>query len=377
MMFKSKTKILHAMRQGQIGGGESHVYDLVTNLNKEEFEPIVLSFTDGPIIEKLRQKKITVYVVDTLQPFHFSTFNNVQAILRSEEIDILHAHGTRALSNTVFTAKALGIPVIYTVYGWAFHRDQSLPEKMARELSEKLLMANVDLTIQVASSDMSTGMLTKKNSTIITYGINLDVYSPYRPIKDVRSELRLSTNKTTIGFIDRFTEQKDPKCFINAIAKIKDSCDDLQFLMMGEGDLKNECMALANKLEVNQLISFCDPIDNRPEVFKAIDIYCSTSLSEGLKPELMEAMAMHKAVIATNTGSATAFMKDNWNGILFAGGDAEHLGGRFLRLAKDVKIREALGENAYQTIHKQFNLRNTVAENEKIYCSFMNRKMTA
>ena len=147
--------------------------------------------------------------------------------------------------------------------------------------------------------------------------------------------------------------------------------------MMGEGDLKNECMALANKLEVNQLISFCDPIDNRPEVFKAIDIYCSTSLSEGLKPELMEAMAMHKAVIATNTGSATAFMKDNWNGILFAGGDAEHLGGRFLRLAKDVKIREALGENAYQTIHKQFNLRNTVAENEKIYCSFMNRKMTA
>ena len=104
MRNKNRIKILETIRQGQIGGGESHVLDLVSNINRDEFEPIVLSFTDGPMVERLKELKIATYVVETLKPFNISTFNNVQAIMRSEKIDILHAHGTRALSNTLFPA---------------------------------------------------------------------------------------------------------------------------------------------------------------------------------------------------------------------------------------------------------------------------------
>ena len=53
--MKTKIKILETIRQGQIGGGESHVLDLVTHLDKDEFTPVVLSFTDGPMVEKLRE----------------------------------------------------------------------------------------------------------------------------------------------------------------------------------------------------------------------------------------------------------------------------------------------------------------------------------
>ena len=47
IIMKRKIKILETIRQGQIGGGESHVLDLVTHLDKDEFTPVVLSFTDG------------------------------------------------------------------------------------------------------------------------------------------------------------------------------------------------------------------------------------------------------------------------------------------------------------------------------------------
>ena len=53
-----KIKILQAIRQGKIGGGESHVLDLVSNLDTSKYEPIVLSFTDGPMVDSLNQKGI-------------------------------------------------------------------------------------------------------------------------------------------------------------------------------------------------------------------------------------------------------------------------------------------------------------------------------
>lgn len=40
----SKIKVLEVIRQGQIGGGESHLLDLVTFLDKEQFEPVCLAF---------------------------------------------------------------------------------------------------------------------------------------------------------------------------------------------------------------------------------------------------------------------------------------------------------------------------------------------
>ena len=374
-----KIRVLHAMRQGQIGGGESHVYDLVCNLDKTVFDPIVLSFTDGPIMDKLRQKKIPVYVVDTLQPFHFTTFNNVQAIMRAEEIDILHAHGTRALSNTLFTARTMGLPVIYTVYGWAFHRDQGFTSKKLRELSERMLMANVDVTIHVSSEAVYKGLqlIGKDNSLMINYGINLSEFNAYRPMKDLRGELGLNPTKITIGFINRFKKQKDPFTFIKAVANLKDRCDNLQFLMMGEGELLSEAKAFAITCGVKELILFYPMRDDRTEVLNTIDIYTSTDLSAGLKPEMMEAMAMHKAIAATNVDGTKEMIKHNFNGLLFETEDHDALSACWLRLANDIALREELGERAYKTIKKNYNLSETVLYNESIYKNFLQKKRSA
>ena len=376
---KQKIRVLHALRQGQIGGGESHVIDLVCNLNRSEFEPIVLSFTDGVIIDKLRQKKIQVYVVDTIQPFHFTTFNNVQAIMRAEEIDILHAHGTRALSNTLLTARTMGLPVIYTVYGWAFHADQNFPAKKLRQLSERMLLANVDVTIHVSNESVYKGMQMtgKDRSLMINYGVNLSEFNAYRPMKNLKGELGLNPDKLTVGFMNRFTKQKDPFTFIRAIACIKDRLANLQFLMMGEGELMEDAMRLASSSGVKDLILFHDMRYDKPEVLNTIDIYTSTGHSAGIKPELMESMAMHKAVVATNVEGTKEMIKHNFNGLLFETEDHNALAACWLKLSNNASLREELGDRAYKTIKKNYDLNETVIYNENIYKSFMINKQSA
>jgi hypothetical protein len=52
-MKEKKVRVLEAIRQGLIGGGETHVLELVAKLDKSAFQPIVLSFTDGPMVTTL------------------------------------------------------------------------------------------------------------------------------------------------------------------------------------------------------------------------------------------------------------------------------------------------------------------------------------
>ena len=65
----AKIKVLEVIRQGQIGGGESHLLDLIHFLDKEKVEPVCLSFTDGEMIRRLTQMGIVCHIINTQKPF--------------------------------------------------------------------------------------------------------------------------------------------------------------------------------------------------------------------------------------------------------------------------------------------------------------------
>ena len=137
MMEKKKIKVLQAIRQGKVGGGESHILSLVKHIDKNRFEPVVLSFTDGQMITELNNTGIDNFVIPSEKAFDFTEWKKVKKLMQEEQIDLVHIHGTRATSNIYWAAKNLGLPVIYTIHGWSFHDDQSLFVKKARVLFEK------------------------------------------------------------------------------------------------------------------------------------------------------------------------------------------------------------------------------------------------
>lgn len=368
-MSYRKIKILETIRQGQIGGGESHVLDLVKGMNKAEFEPVVLSFTDGPMVDRLKAMGIKTYVVETLKPFNLTTYNAVKDILRNEEIDILHAHGTRALSNTIFPAKSLGLPAVYTVHGWSFHQDQPFHIRRMRELSEKFLTDQVNVTISVSNSNQRDGIerFSMKRSRVINYGIDLQRFNPDRPMNDLRAELGIEPGKTVVGYLVRMTVQKDPFTLIRAIAEVAKKTRDIQFLFIGDGDLKQASMNLANELNVSDMIKFHAFRTDIPEVLNTFDIYTLPSLWEGLPIGMLEAMAMKKAIVATPVDGTKEAILEGHNGLLVPCKAHESLAAAILRLHESKEMQKILGENARLTVEKTFDVRMMVNNNESLY----------
>ena len=110
-----KINILHTIRQGKIGGGETHVLDLVASLS-DEFHSEVLAFTPGEMVSALKKKGVLCHVINTEKPFDFTSWSRVRKLMADRKIDLVHAHGTRACSNSFRAVSLSSLTPLMTVY---------------------------------------------------------------------------------------------------------------------------------------------------------------------------------------------------------------------------------------------------------------------
>jgi glycosyltransferase involved in cell wall biosynthesis len=372
VMLKKKIKVLETIRQGKIGGGESHVIDLVLALDKEMFEPVVLSFTDGPMIDRLNDAGIKTYVLNTEWPFDITIWSKVKQILELEEIDMIHAHGSRAHSNVLWPARQLNIPIVYTVHGWSFHADQLPITRWYRALGERILTHNASLTICVSDNNYQDARkaFPLPKATVVKYGINLDHFNPLNSYKDIRAELGIDKDTVLVGYIARITAQKDPFTLLKAIAKLPDHLN-IKFLFIGDGDLKWITLKLADRMKIRSKIIFSDFRQDIPDVLKAIDIYCLPSLWEGLPIGLLEAMAMKKAIIATAVDGTKEAIKHQQNGLLIPPQSADELAKALYTLATNKSLIKEYGERASLDMQDKHDIKKMTKRVESLYSTIL------
>jgi len=368
MLPLKKIKVLETIRQGKIGGGETHVLDLVEALNKDIYEPVVLSFTDGPMIGRLKEMGIKTHVIYTEKPFDVRKWKQVRQLLEAERIDILHAHGTRANSNTFWAARQLNIPIIYTVHGWSFHPDQPPLVKKLRTFGEKVLVKNADITVCVAENNLKDGqeLFDMRRATVIKNGINLAKFNPDAAFAAVRAELGIPKETLLVGYIARITAQKDPFTLLKAIKKLPEHIP-MHFLVVGDGDLKDEAVKMAQELQIQHRLTFAGFRQDIPAILHAVDIYCLPSLWEGLPIGLLEAMAMQKAVIASAIDGTKEVINSGKNGLLIPPKSPDKLAEALLLLATDKGFRLRLSLEARATIAETYNVVQMTQQVERLY----------
>lgn len=375
MITQGKIKILETIRQGQVGGGETHVLDLVRKLDKSQFQVDVLSFTEGPMVDTLNALGINTYVINTEKPFDLNVWGIVTAFISNGGYDIIHAHGTRAASNVFYSAKKLGIPMIYTVHGWSFHNNQNYIMRRFREISESFLTKKAISTITVSESNKKDGIkkFGLKRAHVIYNGIDSMKFNPEKEeFNAIRKEFGIPNDKTLVGYLVRMTEQKDPFTMIRAIKIINNTNKNIMFLMVGNGELLEATKKLASELGVLDQIVFSNFRSDMPAILKAIDIYCLPSLWEGMPIGMLEAMAMGKACIATSVDGTTELVNDGVNGILINIKDPEMLAKQIINLHLHPQKRMLLGNNAKKYIEQNFSLSEMVDKIQNLYLKTIN-----
>ncbi len=368
-MIGSKIRVMQAIRQGKVGGGETHMFELVSRMDKSVFSPEVLSFTPGPMVDQISKMGIPVHIIETERGFDWKIWGRVKKLLINQKIDIVHAHGTRANTNVFWAARNLKLPLVYTIHGWSFHQDQSKLVKNIRMLSEWFLTSQTTSNICVSFSNQQDGVkkFNMKNSTVIFNGISTEKFDPTGKYADIRKELNIPEEKTLIGYIVRITMQKDPMTLIEAMKMVMEVTKDVFLLVVGEGDLKEKIVQMTRDYGLSSHVVFENFRQDVPDILHATDIYCLPSLWEGLPIGILEAMSMGKVIIATPIDGTKEIIIDNENGLFVPQQNPRLLADAIIKVHKNKQLQKKLSENAIKTIVEKFTISEMVEKIENHY----------
>ncbi len=364
-----KIKILETIRQGEIGGGETYLFNLISRLDRNIFEPVLLSFSDGKLVEMTRDAGMQAYVIPTNIPFNVMVYPEVYNLIEQKKFDIVHIHGTRAATNSLLPAKMAERPVIYTVHGWSYHTGNQPLVTAMRKAAEKFIIMNADLVICGSKADLQMGKdnYRKMRGELVYNSIDSAKFDPALQYTNLRSELGISQDAFVVTFLARVTYQKDPLTFLRAANIVKETIPDIKFLFAGDGDMKNEAVAEIERLNLSSnIVTKGFRTDVKNMLFSS-DVFVLPSLWEVVPLGLLEAMSMEKACIASNIPGTTEALIDNENGLLFSPGSPKELAEKIIYLYKHIVERTRLQKAARKTVMERFDIQKLVMANSRFY----------
>lgn len=184
---------------------------------------------------------------------------------------------------------------------------------------------------------------------------------------DIHQKFNLTASSKVIFSAGRLNHQKGFDLLISVAEKAKDKGHDWQFVIAGEGKLKNELVQSAEKAGVASMVRFIGFSDQVPALLKSSDIFVLPSRYEGMPNALLEAMSIGKASVATNVNGAPELVEDGISGFLV---ESENVGQLFARLEHvlgDEKLRSKFEENAIARVQQSFTVEKMVDQIEKLF----------
>ena len=179
-------------------------------------------------------------------------------------------------------------------------------------------------------------------------------YVPQHKLKLIPNGVRLpdgdallDARKDEFLAVGRLTHQKGYDILIRAFASIADKLTTWRLVIVGEGEDKQQLVALASELGLENRIEWVGRVENPFPHYRRSRIFVLSSRFEGVSNALLEAMAYGAAVIATDASTLTDdVIVDGDTGIIVPGERAEPLANAMERLARDASLQHRLASNA-------------------------------
>jgi len=177
----------------------------------------------------------------------------------------------------------------------------------------------------------------------IPFGVNHDLFKATSKPSDSRQLL-------FVGGLDEAHYFKGVDVLIKALAQVSEKNTNWQLKIIGQGNLKNRYVSLANELGLSRQIDFIDNADTGTLVAYYQSSRClilpSINRNEAFGLVLLEAMACGRPVIASNLPGVRSVFANNREGLLIRPGNVHDLAEKILKILISDQTVERLGKAA-------------------------------
>ncbi len=324
-----KMRILLAIDDASLGGGQMHVLLLAKYLRSDIFDVEIATEATGWLVEEARKLKIVVRTIAISNQLTWQTGDRLRQLLTDGDYDLIHTHGgtagfwLRSIALTLAKRPAL----LHTYHGLHYLNISNrglkgipqLLKKVIFQTIDRLLLPHTNWLICVCQSDLdkalAAGLADPLKSSIVANGIEIERFTTPLDRDLVRQSFAIAPTEFVFGNVGRLHEQKGHKFLLHAFAALADRA---RLLIIGDGDLHAELSLLADELQIGDRVVFLGARTDICEFLAAIDAFVLPSLWEGQPIALLEALASGKYCIATAVDGIPEIIEPGVNGELVA-----------------------------------------------------------
>lgn len=361
--------ILHTIDTTGPGGAETVFIDLATQLPEDKYRSVVVIRGKGWVYEELHRRGVRPILLDAKGSFNWHYLSGLRRLIKQERVDLVQSH---LLGSNVYCSLAgltSRIPVIATFHGVV---DISENERM-KGLKFSAINMGAQRIIAVSGGlredIISRTSLNPGKIEIIYNGIHSSEFQRPRS-NSLRLKYDWSEDDFIIGSLGNIRSAKGYNILLEAAALLKKRGKSYRFVIAGQPDKKGLYEALLDQREelgLEEQVQFLGFLDDPAEFLANLDLFLSSSISEGLPLSAIQAMAAQLPLLATRCGGYEELVTDRENGWLVDVGNPVAIADAISLLAEKPEIRAKLAEKARKHVVETFDISVMLSAYERIY----------
>lgn len=374
MEGREKTRIMHVAQAA--GGVDRYLKMLLKYLDSDTYENVMVCSYDyvRSDYNKLTSNFHHVDMGRAISPkADLKAILEVRKLIKEENPDIVYAHSSKA--GAIARIANIGIKnhCVYNPHGWAFNMKCKRVKQMVYAAIERVLAHFCDTIICISDAEKQSAkkkhICNDKKLQVIFNGVDIDRYLKSLKKEKVvtRESLGIPENAFVIGASGRLTAQKAPDVFIRAAKMIKDKIPEAYFLMVGDGELKEDIWAYAEKYGLSDCLTITGWVKEPLDYVNLFDVAMLLSRWEGFGLALPEYMMADKPIVASNVDAIPNIIKNNVNGVLVEPDRPHEVFEAIMKIYKDHKFTNELVHNGNIIVKERFDAKRAAKEHEDMF----------
>jgi glycosyltransferase involved in cell wall biosynthesis len=372
----TKHRVLHFLWNGDIGGAERAVYQLVrlSAASGEQEVGIAFGRAEGPYAEALQS--LGCEVIDLRMRSGADLYRALRATSRLREFDIHHFHVLEPCE-MVASTRCRDTTRVFTQRHGVQQGPASVSKRIRRTVAGRLLREDfhaVSGNTQHATSYAVARYGLEHLPHEVTYnGLDFSLLTPSRDRAEVRLEFNAGPTDIVVGSSGNFKTWKR----LNRVVELLGAPLGVKVLLVGDGSLRGTLEAKAAALKARDRLHITGLVRDVADYLRAMDIFVLPSTAdESFGNSVVEAMALGiPSIVFSDSPGICEHIEDGVTGFIVK--DQGALTSVVERLAADAGLRTRVGSAGARYVRSAYTLANMQKTYLQLYEAALARRTSA
>jgi len=183
----------------------------------------------------------------------------------------------------------------------------------------------------------------------------------------LRETLGIPSAAVVIGGMFRFSPEKRPLLWLEAMAAVSCELPDAFFVLFGQGEMLPEMQKAAERLKIDHKLQFAGLVQPSFKGLSACSLILLTSFGEGTPNVLLEAQWLGLPVVTTDAGGAAEALMDGVTGAVCKSDEPQEIAAAVLRIVRDSAFRRQAAEAGPEFIQGVYGADRMIQETLAAY----------